>query len=208
MMDNPRTLPIVSAGTSEICGKVYMNIVPCMEDGNEEIDDEGEDYDDPNNLVGNELNFKVKIDQITDLPENFCTNIHCEYEFHLDKKKYVTETITGKNQSPQINYNFQHCVPCVTKNLIEYLLNDKMTIKVYGNQDLKRDKKRSSLPQNAGKKSGLANRSRDSGSTKDSSLNVTSTSSESKTRAWAQANTANATKKEINDQEMLRKQQE
>ena len=101
MMDNPRTLPIVQTSTSEICGKIWMNIVPCHEDGNEEIDDEEmEDYDDPNNLVGNELNFKVKIDQLTDLPENFCSNIYCEYEFHLDKKKYVTEVVKGKNQSP------------------------------------------------------------------------------------------------------------
>lgn len=97
MMDNPRTLPIVQTSTSQICGKIHMNIIPCLEDGDEDIGEDPLEDDDPNNLVGKELYFKVLIDKLTHLPENFCSNIYCEYEFHLDKKKYTTEVIKGKN---------------------------------------------------------------------------------------------------------------
>ena len=59
----------------------------------------------------------------------------------MDKQKYVTPTSVGKNQSPVMNYERQHHVDCVTKFLIDYLLEDKMTFKIYGNQELKRTKK-------------------------------------------------------------------
>lgn len=45
---------------------------------------------------------------------------------------------TGRNQSPDFKYERQHHVECVTKMLINHLLEDKMTIKIYGNQDLKK----------------------------------------------------------------------
>jgi hypothetical protein len=128
-------LPIVSASTSEICGKIYMNITPCLEDGEEDLGDDPLEDDDPNNLEGKELHFKVKIDKLTDLPENFCSNTYCEYQFShlLDKKTYKTELAQGKNRNPELGYNCQHTVVCVTKNLLKYLLEDKLTIKIYGN---------------------------------------------------------------------------
>lgn len=58
----------------------------------------------------------------------------------MDKQKYTTTVISGKNQSPVINYERQHHIDCVTKFLVDYLLEDKMTIKIFGNQELKRKK--------------------------------------------------------------------
>lgn len=94
--------------------------------------------DDPQDLLNQPLDFKVKISSISNLPEDFCKNVYCEYEFYMDKTKYTTPVCHGKNQAPQFDYSRQHHVNTVTQMLINYLLSDKMTIKIYGNQDLKK----------------------------------------------------------------------
>lgn len=139
LMDNPRKIPII-ATNNKICGELSVNLVPCDEEGNEDLD---EDLlsDEPMDLLNQSLDFKVKIAEITSLPEDFCRNIFCEYEFYMDKAKYSTPVSNGKNQAPVFNYERQHHVDCVTKFLIDYLLEDKMTIKIFGNQELKRTKK-------------------------------------------------------------------
>lgn len=56
--------------------------------------------DDPMDLINQQLDFKVKISHISSLPEDFCSNIYCEYEFYMDKQKYVSKTCIGKNPTP------------------------------------------------------------------------------------------------------------
>jgi hypothetical protein len=138
LMDNPRKIPIV-ATNNKIYGQLDINVVPCNENGDEELN---EDLltDDPMDLLNQALDFKVKISQISNLPEDFCREIYCEYEFYMDKAKYSTSPSPGKNTSPTINYERQHHVDCVTKFLIDYMLEDKLTIKIYGTQELKRKK--------------------------------------------------------------------
>lgn len=57
LMDNPRVIPIM-ATNHEIYGQVHINVVPCDENGNEELDEELLP-DDPMDLLNQELNFKV-----------------------------------------------------------------------------------------------------------------------------------------------------
>lgn len=138
MLDNPIEIPIVGTNP-EIYGQVHINVVPCDRDGNEDLD---EDLlpNDPSELLDQELNFKVKISHLSNLPADFGSNIFCEYKFYMDEKKYTTQVCEGKNQTPQFNYDQLHHVDCVTKFLIDYLTEDKLTIKIYGNQDLKKKK--------------------------------------------------------------------
>lgn len=138
LMDNPRKIPII-ATNNQVYGQVSINVVPCDEEGNEDLD-EDELSDDPQALIGNPLDFKVKIDNVTNLPEDFCRNIFCEYEYYVGGDKYRTPVCQGKNTSPAFNYEHQHHVDCVTKFMLNYLQEDKLTIKIYGNQDLKRKK--------------------------------------------------------------------
>lgn len=88
LMDNPRVIPIM-ATNHEIYGQVHINVVPCDENGNEELDEELLP-DDPMDLLNQELNFKVQITHISSLPQDFCTNIYCEYKFYMDETKYTT----------------------------------------------------------------------------------------------------------------------
>jgi len=67
------------------------------------------------------------------LPADFCNNIYCEYKFYMDDNKYTTELCPGKNQAPEFSYSKLHHIDCVTKFLIDYLREDKLTVKIYGN---------------------------------------------------------------------------
>ena len=80
-----------------------MNVVPCTEDGDEEIDEDNL-TDEPSDLVNNSLDFKVKISNITNLPENFCTDIFCEYQFFYESEKSVSRVSAGKNTSHEMNW--------------------------------------------------------------------------------------------------------
>lgn len=143
-MDDARTIPIVSI-TNEIFGMIDINVVPCDEDGNElQLEDLDDDIE-PEHLLNQTLDFKVKIDRITKLPENFCTNIFCEYKFYMDDTKYTTEVHQGRQQHPEINYEKHHHVDCVTKFLLDYLKEETLTIKIYGNQDLKKGKRKGNV---------------------------------------------------------------
>ena len=117
--------------SNQISGQLSINLVPCEEDGNEELDEDNI-ADEPEELINMPMDFKVKIDRITGLPEDFCTNIFCEYKFYLDDTVYTTPVCEGRNREPVFNYSKQHHVDCVTKYMIEYLKEDKMTIKIFG----------------------------------------------------------------------------
>jgi hypothetical protein len=82
LLDNPRDIPIVST-SNKIVGKVFVNIVPCEEDGNEDLDEDSLP-DDPKDLLNTEIFLKVKISHIENLPEDFCRNIFCEYKLYMD----------------------------------------------------------------------------------------------------------------------------
>jgi hypothetical protein len=135
LMDNPHTLPVVGTDMQPV-GQLTMNVLPCYSDGNEEIDEE-QCPDDPSELISQPLDFKVFISHLENLPENFCRDVYCEYRFYLDDAVYRTEPVEGKCREPRYNYIKQHNIECVTQRLLDYLANDKMTIKIYGIQDLK-----------------------------------------------------------------------
>lgn len=82
---------------------------------------------------------------MTNLPEDFCRNIFCEYEFYMDKVVYRTEATTERNRDPVIDYCHHHTVEIVTKFLLDYLNEGKLTIKIYGQQDVKGKSNASSL---------------------------------------------------------------
>ena len=88
MIDNSRKQPIVATNSS-IIGEIFINIVPCEDDGNEDMN-EDLSPDEPTDLINKSISFKVKIFKIVNLPEDFCRNIFCEYKFYLDEQKYTT----------------------------------------------------------------------------------------------------------------------
>jgi len=57
LLDSPRVVPIV-APNSDVHGQIYINVVPCDEFGNEELDEEALP-EDPMDLLNQRLDFKV-----------------------------------------------------------------------------------------------------------------------------------------------------
>jgi hypothetical protein len=49
--------------------------------------------------------------------------------------------VPGKSETPVFDYSHQHHVDCVTQFLLDYLCDDKLTVKIFGKQDLKKGKK-------------------------------------------------------------------
>ena len=56
--------------------------------------------DEPEDLEGQRIDFLIDIKQATDLPDNFCRDVYCEYQFFLDEEKYSSVKILGKNTNP------------------------------------------------------------------------------------------------------------
>lgn len=75
---------------------------------------------------------------------------------------YRTEPTTEKNRDPILNYCHHHTVDVVTTFLLDYLQNDKLTIRIYGTQDLvkKGGKDRSQIDSSLNASSSTADNSR------------------------------------------------
>ena len=82
IIDNPATVSIIGT-TSEVQGKLEINIIPVDTDGIGEYPEELIS-DEPMDLIGNRLDFIVEISKATDLPPDFCRDVYCEYRFYLD----------------------------------------------------------------------------------------------------------------------------
>jgi hypothetical protein len=130
LLDNPRRVPII-APNNDVYGEIHMNVIPCDENGYEDLDEE-QLPDEPEALLNERLDFKVKIEKLTNLPADFCRNIYCEYQFFMDEVIYKTEMTNEKNCDPIIEYEHHHTHQVVTKFLLDYLMEDKLTIKIYG----------------------------------------------------------------------------
>ena len=136
LLDNEVEAPIISQ-SSEVVGQLALNVVPCDENGDSELDEENEPLD-PQELLSQPLNFKVKISHASNLPEDFCRNIYCEYKFYIDDTVFKTEVVEERTRTPNFNYERKHEYSCVTQKLLDYLTDDKLQIKIYGFKDLKK----------------------------------------------------------------------
>jgi len=101
-------------------GKLEINILPVDIDGESEVPD---DFipEQPEDLIGNRIDFIVQITKAIDLPEDFCKNVFCEYQFFLSEDKYTTKTIEGKNRNPVFDFKELHTVEPCTEYFLQYI---------------------------------------------------------------------------------------
>ncbi len=123
LMRNPFTCSIIS--TNGLCvGNLTVDVIPHDEDGSE-FD---EIPDDPNELIGQPLNFKVYVKECKDLPDNFCKGIQVEYTCFVDNIVYKTKTNEERNKTQIFEQYFQHSIDYVTKDDVDYLVKEKVII--------------------------------------------------------------------------------
>jgi kinesin family protein 13 len=66
-IDNPSTINLIGS-TYEIHGKLEVDIVPCTFEGNEDPDEIELIPEEPEDLIDQRIDFKVKVKSICDLP--------------------------------------------------------------------------------------------------------------------------------------------
>lgn len=116
LMNNPVKISIISPNGSTV-GNLFCDVISHDENNNEYE----EVPDDPNDLLGRSLYFKVNIAQAFDLPENFCKGVHVEYVSFSDDITYKTKSIEEKNTNPIFDENFEHKIEYLTREDVDYL---------------------------------------------------------------------------------------
>ena len=129
-MENPSESSIISLKGNPV-GKISLNIIPVDENGNEfdEVPDE------PIDLIGQNLLYKVVISKCYDLYENFCSNLYVEYTLELDgtknKTKVYNTDLNNLQNSIEINESFEHSISYLTKEDINFFVNGILKFEIY-----------------------------------------------------------------------------
>lgn len=94
-----------STSADAIAGFLQVAYWPCTYDGDEKNLPEDLLVDDPEQLLGKEMFFKIKISQATGLPLDTCKNTFVTYGFKYEPDIfYRTEEVVGTNPDPLFAY--------------------------------------------------------------------------------------------------------
>lgn len=108
-----------------------MSYVPCDETGEDEPDDSLL-IEEPEELIGKDVCFKVEINKCTGLPRDFCKNVFVSYAFkHEGGVRHKTDVCNG--QEPVFNFSKLHRLDDIDNSMLKYLENGSISFKVYGN---------------------------------------------------------------------------
>ena len=132
-------------------GKLEINVVPVDMDGESDISDDMIP-EDPADLIGNRIDFVVQIIKATELPEDFCKDVYCEYTFFLGEEKFTSESISGKNRNPEFNFRHHHTIDPCTDYFLKYLQKDSLCIKLFGYPDFKQIEDKPTTKKQSGSK--------------------------------------------------------
>ena len=136
LVDNELDAKILSSeGSSGIRGNLKVRYVPTDDTGEGEPE---EDLlpDEPEDLLGKAITFRVEIDGAKDLPKDLCKNSFVTYGLNFDRSRsYQTDEVEGKNQNPAFKYKKVHHVDAVTPGILRYLANGQICFKVFGYPD-------------------------------------------------------------------------
>lgn len=109
-----------TAGKDGISGKLMCGYWPVNYDGSEDLPDELL-VDEPDELLGKEIFFRVDIDSAAGLPNDTCKDCYVEYIFkHEPEMKYQTPQCSGKNANPKFDYKKQHRIDALSEYHLDY----------------------------------------------------------------------------------------
>lgn len=133
-----------SEGLTGQRGKLTVGGEVCAKDKSgkwvnwEEIDvPEGEEglYDcieEPTDMLGKALNLKVQIKDVTDLPEDLCTNVFATYCWkHSPNDIQSLEECKGQSNKHNFDYEKMHDFPAITDYHLSYFKESELGVKVW-----------------------------------------------------------------------------
>ena len=163
LMSNESQISVVSPN-GEVVGKIEVDIIPHDENGLE-FD---EVPDNPNELIGQTLLYKVVIKNLQSISKNFSYDVHVEYQCFYDHSTIKTKVYneykenednlistnntTNKDSNSnnnnnlseeekvdiEINESFEHKIDYLTKEDIDFLVKDKVCFIVYSSERIEK----------------------------------------------------------------------
>ncbi|PIC40350.1 hypothetical protein B9Z55_011723 [Caenorhabditis nigoni] len=127
LIDVEEQFPIVDLSGQEI-GLLTVGLSPCSTTGKEL---RGEYVENPSQLIGKNIAFKVKVISAVGLPRRILKS-NCKYRFFGSKKMTTTPTVSGNTPSYGHEETFQF--KPVTKEVADYLANSNLYITFWGTQ--------------------------------------------------------------------------
>jgi len=120
-LENELDAKIMSTeGAEGVRGKLAIKYFPSDAAGDGEPDDELF-VEEPAELLGKEIYFRVEIEKGIDLPKDLCKNVFVTYQFkHEPGVIYSTEEYNGQNRNPEFAYKKVHHIDLVTDYILEY----------------------------------------------------------------------------------------
>ncbi|CAG0885568.1 unnamed protein product [Darwinula stevensoni] len=124
-------------------GVMNVEVVPCNAKGKEYVEADDMFVDTPEELVGKELHFKVKILDCRGLPNKY-KDIYCKYKDYMGDSEIKTKQ-AGDTANPDFNHEKFFSYKPVTKLLVDFLKNKSLVVDVMGKHRLRR----SAMPRRA-----------------------------------------------------------
>ncbi|XP_052091437.1 kinesin-like protein KIF28 [Mytilus californianus] len=140
MIDTKEQLEVTDFKGNEV-GLLNLEVVPCDKSGKKEITEDDDVFiESPDELVGKELNFNVKLLGCKGLPNKF-TDIYAKYTFYLDKKVIETKKIPN-TINPDWNFTQLHATPKCTPEFIKYVSEGAIMVQIWGKFKPPKEKKK------------------------------------------------------------------
>ncbi|XP_021365706.1 kinesin-like protein KIF28P isoform X2 [Mizuhopecten yessoensis] len=127
-LDIEETLAITDYKGTEM-GHMCVYAKPCTKDYQDLAEDDF--VDEPNDQIGKNFYFILKIDNCRGLPQNIAKS-RCKYKYYTDDK--FTETNEMESMNPNFNFEKKYKQTPVTEQYITYLNNGSIVIEVWGRQ--------------------------------------------------------------------------
>ncbi|XP_063871952.1 kinesin-like protein KIF28P [Scylla paramamosain] len=125
-------------------GLMNVELVPCDSSGHEYTEADDKFVDEPVDLVGKSMHFKVKITSCNGLPNKYA-DMYCTYRIYLEEEDTKTKTVS-ETSNPTFGHSKMFSFSPVTEQLVHYLKNGTLNVKVMGKQRVRR----SAMPYNKG----------------------------------------------------------
>lgn len=80
--------------------------------------------EEPEELLGKAITFRIEIDKARELPKELCKNVFVSYGLNFDRSRtYQTDEVVGKLQNPEFKFKKVHHIDAVTPSILRYLAN-------------------------------------------------------------------------------------
>ncbi|KAF7495667.1 Kinesin-like protein KIF28P [Sarcoptes scabiei] len=122
----------ISDYTGQEIGVIYVEVIPCDQNGNEYEEQDNAYVESPQELLGRSVSFVVKIINCRGLPNKF-TEIYVKYLMFIDENYSISEKISI-SINPTFNFRKRFDYSHATQSLIDFLKEGILNIEVWGRQ--------------------------------------------------------------------------